>query len=88
MNKNNKRGITKHGISFACGLLAIAALTLVSCNSGNDVPTVKENELPEAIANDFNSRCVDNTIEHVYSGSDFYQHGTTGNYGLFQGQGW
>lgn len=74
MNKNNKRGITKHGISFACGLLAIAALTLVSCNSGNDVPTVKENELPEAIANDFNSRCVDNTIEHVYTGSDSYRH--------------
>ena len=74
MNKNNKRGIAKHGNSFVCGLLAIAALTLVSCNSGNDVPTVKENELPEAIANDFNSRCGDNTIEYVYSGSDFYRH--------------
>ena len=74
MNKNNKRGMAKHGNSFVCGLLAIAALTLVSCNSGNDVPTVKENELPEAIANDFNSRCGDNTIEHVYSGSDFYRH--------------
>lgn len=59
---------------FVSGLLAIATIMLGSCNSENDIPSIEENELPEAIANDFNSRYGDNTIEHVYTGSDFYRH--------------
>jgi hypothetical protein len=52
----------------------MATSALVSCSSENDTPTTTENKLPEAIANDFNSRCGDNTIEHIYTGSDFYRH--------------
>lgn len=66
--------MTRHKGLFACGLLAIAAFMLTSCNSGNEIPTTKENALPEAIAKDFNSRYGDNTVEHVYTGSDFYRH--------------
>lgn len=63
--------MTKLSGLFACVLLAFA---LAACNSENDVPSAKENELPEAIAQDFNNRYGDNTIEHVYTGSDFYRH--------------
>lgn len=66
--------MTKISSLFVCGLLVITAFTLVSCNSENEIPTVTENELPEVIAQDFNSRYGDNTIEHVYTGSDFYRH--------------
>lgn len=66
--------MTKHRGLLACGLLAIATFMLTSCNSENDIPTTKENELPEAIAQDFNSRYGENTVEHVYTGSDFYRH--------------
>lgn len=59
---------------IACGLLAIAAFMQSSCNSENEIPTTRENELPEAIAQDFNSRYGGNTVEHVYTGSDFYRH--------------
>ena len=48
--------------------------TLASCDSGNGIPAVKENELPKAIVNDFNSRYGDKIVEHVYTGSDFYCH--------------
>lgn len=56
--------MTKISSLFVCGLLVITAFTLVSCNSENEIPTVTENELPEVIAQDFNSRYGDNTIEH------------------------
>ena len=69
-----KKTMRKARCLFVSGLLAIAMVTLVSCNSENDIPTIEENELPEAIAQDFNSRYGDNTIEHVYTGSDFYRH--------------
>lgn len=59
---------------FAYGVLVTATLAVASCNSRNEIPTEKENELPEAIAKDFNSRHEDNTIEHVYTGPDFYRH--------------
>lgn len=59
---------------FVCGLLATTAFTFVSCDSENGIPAVKENELPEAIAKDFNSRYGDTSVEHVYTGSDFYRH--------------
>ena len=55
--------MTKISSLFVCGLLVITAFTLVSCNSENEIPTVTENELPEVIAQDFNSRYGDNTIE-------------------------
>lgn len=54
--------MTKISSLFVCGLLVITAFTLVSCNSENEIPTVTENELPEVIAQDFNSRYGDNTI--------------------------
>ncbi len=52
----------------------MVTFALASCNSENEIPTVKENELPEVIAKDFNSRYGNNTIEHVYAGTDFYRH--------------
>ncbi len=56
---------------FVGGLLAMTALAFVSCGSENEIPAVKENELPEAIARDFNSRYGDNAVvEHVYTGYD------------------
>lgn len=57
-----------------CVFIATVAFAMVSCNSENDVPTIKDNDMPEVIAKDFNSRYGGNTVEHVYTGSDFYRH--------------
>lgn len=55
-------------------MVVIAAFALASCDSNNENPTIEEKVLPEAIAKDFNIRYGDNTVEHVYTGSDFYRH--------------
>ena len=59
---------------FVCGLIVTVAFALVSCNSENENPTVKGNELPEVIAKDFSNRYGNNNKEHVYTGTDFYLH--------------
>lgn len=57
-----------------CAFIATIAFAMVSCNSENDVPTIKDNDMPEVIAKDFNSRYGGNIVEHVYTGTDFYRH--------------
>ena len=59
---------------FVCTLIVTAAFALASCNSESDNTPIKENYLPEVIAKDFSTRYGDNTIEHVYTGTDFYRH--------------